>query len=222
MPTQAFSQVAPTVITKTVTVTQPYAAPTYTGLEDGSITTVGGASYAGGVLTCASGGYAYLPENNAYDKQAGVDLSIMAKFKTTVSPTGLTQTIVAKHNGNPAYEGWVLQLFNDDIETYFNVGSSNSSNKNQFSVAIEQDVWYSIVMIFSGTNSITIFINGVRIGTQTAIDAPPDTTANLYLGAQHDGTSAYNLFTGEIKDVVIVQGVPTPQEIKDHAVGVLL
>jgi hypothetical protein len=116
---------------------------------------------------------------------------------------GNNVSIVAKapNNGSPSWSpGWAFQVFNG----YLNVntpGDSRLFNSNTTSVPLNQ--WVHCALVKSGS-TVSIYQNGVRVGTITNSTAYSNTTDAVAIGV--DRNFAGSKLTGFVSNVRMVKG----------------
>lgn len=119
------------------------------------------------------------------------------------SSIGNNVSIVAKapNNGSPSWSpGWAFQVFNG----YLNVntpGDSRLFNSNTTSVPLNQ--WVHCALVKSGS-TVSIYQNGVRVGTITNSTAYSNTTDAVAIGV--DRNFAGSKLTGFVSNVRMVKG----------------
>ncbi len=203
-----------------------YTPTPITGLEDNAgLVLANGASLTGGKLVLSGGTqYAALADNTGnYDKVPGDPLVISLKFK----PSGVAgdQTLVGHHTGAPNYDGWVVMTSGNNIKIFTNQGgnSPTGSNSKTFSMTLEAGQEYGMfVVIEDSPNLITVYVNDLKISTQTPFELPFDTSVDLWFGMQKDGATLYNPFAGEIWDIEIFQSLISAADRLNKTSGIFV
>lgn len=120
---------------------------------------------------------------------------------TTIA--GKTRTYISKTDNGGVSASWGYGLRTNSVTsvTYMEVGNGTSTTTSP-STAVVTDTWYQIVGIFvpgsSGTGTITLYKNGVLVGTNPhSLTSIKNTTNPLYLG-NYNGNEFAQQFEGDM------------------------
>jgi len=203
-----------------------YTPTPITGLEDNAgLVLNNGATLTDGKLVLAGGTqYAALADSTGnYDKVPGQPLVISLKFK--VNAVLWKQTIIGHHTGSPNYDGWVIMTNGNNIDVFTNQGGTTPtpSNSKTFSMTLEGGQEYGLIVVIEDSpNTITVYVNDLKISSQTPFELPLDTSVDLWFGIQKDGATLYNPMVGEIWDIEIFQSLISAADRLDKTSGIFV
>lgn len=108
-------------------------------------------------------------------------------------------------------DGWNLGInMNADIFLELRDSSSASGTTASFPTAIATNTWYYVAVVKSGTN-ITVYKNGISLGTQAAYQNLSNAAVNFQIGRLDWWTPGY--FIGSIDDVRLYNRALSAAEI---------
>lgn len=123
-------------------------------------------------------------------------------FATASIPNNTSVIAKATNDGNPSWtNGWAFQVYNG----YLNVntpGDSRLFNSNTTSVPLNQ--WVHCALVKSGS-TVSIYQNGVRVGTTTNSTAYSNTTDAVAIGVDRNLSGGGKL-TGYVSNARMVKG----------------
>jgi hypothetical protein len=183
----------------------------YSGNENhGSIT---GAGPAGtGTVTGLFG-------NSAYDFDGSDDILSIPNFGTFSSITVVAWATTDVVDGND-YDVLALRennsiILRQDISNEWQFAVQRNDDNGTFASIVTQNginsgEWYHLVGTWDGS-TVTFYVNGVSVGTDTASDTKPDQNGGDYIGSL-ENSGKY--FDGTIADVRIYDRAISPQEVQ--------
>jgi len=139
------------------------------------------------------------------------------------STASALQTIVEKYESVGADGGYILRMESDgDITFGIDDANGNYADDTVTSTAATYDdnSWHHVVGVKNGTSSISLYIDGEYIGSDSTIGSTSSLANDdpLYVGIAGDGAS--NDWNGQIDNIVIYNYARTPQQIvKDLNAG---
>jgi hypothetical protein len=204
-------------------------APASQNLEESAgATYIADAVVTNGILDLdGTGDYVSIPHDVAYERETG-DMSVMLWFKPRA--IGYLSTLISKTTGNPSWEGWVIQVTEDDLSAtdlngnsmanggfrFFNSQGSNDIKYLAPTGGISLDQWHHMTMVMKASGAYEFYYDGALLGSFTPSSKSTSNNTPLIIGANKDGGSqpAYNrMFNGMIDDVTIVKEALTSDQI---------
>lgn len=110
-------------------------------------------------------------------------------------------------------QGWVFLLNGTNTLRYFHTAGANLT----VTTTIAANTWYHVAVVLSG-GTVTMYKNGVSIGTQTGFIADNTSTFPGCVGAEDESYSS-GVFSGLIDDVKIYNTALTAMQIASLAVA---
>ena len=157
--------------------------------------------------------YVSVPHNNVFNWGSGA-FSVSAWFKT--SSTALS-AIVDKDWWGTYPTGWSLMLnVNGTGTATFMIGDGSSPNINVTGGSnLNDDKWHQVVAVRSATNSYSLFIDGVNVGSSSETKTNIDNSYAIGIGARASRDNAF-YFSGLIDEVRIWNVARTQAEIQEY------
>ena len=154
--------------------------------------TVGGSAYFDG-----SGDYLNVASNSAFTLGSSGDFTVECWCYLTATPNNYTPLITTWTDANSAYANrWAISIYGSKL-SWFNdaggIGIADSSN-----IGLNQ--WIHVAAVRSGS-TITLYKNGVSLGTQTTAQAYT-TQSGVTIGFVNNG----GYITGWISNARVVKG----------------
>jgi hypothetical protein len=148
--------------------------------------------------------YAFTGDANALDYGTG-SFSVSLWFKSPIRTAG-TGVMVGKFHTTGSDGGYKIYMDSDgdvlagidDDSTSFPEDSVTTTGANY-----DDNKWHNLVFVKNGTSSISLYIDGVLIGTDASLSATGTLTNGdrIYLGIDGDGAS--NPYKGYLDDIKI-------------------
>lgn len=180
---------------------------------------------------CPSGSCLYFDGSGDYvSRAADADLNFAAGDSVSFGGwfrhapvTSGTQVIMARHHTTGSDGGFKLLMESDgDITCGFDRDSTFSPEDAVTSTAATYDDnrWHHVMCVKSGTASLTLYIDGVSVGTPDTSLAATGTYANadtFYVGIDGDGSS--NAYTGYLDDIKVYAYARTAAQVMADFAG---
>lgn len=139
-------------------------------------------------------------ENDKLTKSGPATVSGASSVAGWIYPTALSDAVTRLfwNSRSPTDYGLDIQIYDSKLRFDIGNGSSWLSNTD-VTYDFVTNTWYHIVFAFAATNSVDIYINGVKVNT-TAFTGTPlicDANHDIYLGSESSTTG----FDGTIDEV---------------------
>lgn len=161
-------------------------------------------------------------DDSDLDFVAADTFTISAWFRHGEQTSG-TDVLLAKYNAATSTDGGYKVYMESDGDISFGIDDDQTSfpedTASTTAATYDDNQWHHIAAVKNGTTSISIYIDGVLIATDSSLSAS-GTLANtdaFYIGIDGDGTS--NPFQGFIDDVKIYRYVRSAAQIKTDFLG---
>ncbi len=128
-----------------------------------------------------------------------------------LSTNNAVHDIIAKKGASGNY-GYRL-FTNANGKLNMEVSGDGSTTVAATGTVLSTGKWYHVIGVYNPSTSLTVYINGIQVGQNTA-SVPSsiyNTTANLEFGSENGGTT--NLMNGIIDEVKVYAGVLSPAQI---------
>ena len=160
-----------------------------------------------------SGQYVTIPNNSSIQGKPNGDMSFSVWFKgNDVTSTSFGKALISKSVGGPLKEYMVMPYKGQMFFTFEANGESYGPEISNGSLSNGQ--WYHAAVTWNNaTGTAEMYLNGVKISSDTTGYDMPVTDTDLYIGRKGYPTDQY--FNGLIDDVVIYDRVLSQQEIID-------
>ena len=157
--------------------------------------------------------YVSVPHNSVFNWGSGA-FSVSAWFKT--SSTAIS-AIVDKDWWGMYPTGWSLMLnVNGAGTATFLIGDGSNPNINVTGGSnLNDDKWHQVVAVRSATNSYSLFIDGVNVGSSSETKTNIDNSYAIGIGARASRDNAF-YFSGRIDEVRIWNDARTETEIRQY------
>ncbi len=172
--------------------------------------------YGSGVSFSGNNQYITIADDSDFDFGDDENLTISLWFK---HPTASSQEVILSKFNEAGYK--ILMESDGDITCGLDYDSTWSPTDSVTSTAATYDDnnWHYISCVKNSATSLSLYIDGVLIGTDSSLTAT-NTLSNsdpLYIGIDDDGAS--NDFTGQLDDVKIYNSAKTQKEIVQDMSG---
>lgn len=152
-----------------------------------------------------SGDYVSFGDESSYDFAAATNWTIDFWFKTSDITSG-TRVFIAKYLSTTGTDGGYKIYMSSDGKINFAVDDDNSWTPDDIATsqnAYDDNTWHHIEAVKTGTTSLTLYVDALRVGQDDSISAT-GTLANtdaFYVGIDGDGSS--NAFIGFIDELKV-------------------
>jgi len=121
--------------------------------------------------------------------------------------------IVGKRNDGLNVANYAFRTNNTGVswESYFKFGGAWKGAWGQG--VVKKDTWLYMTATYDGTNTITIYENGVKIGSAAVGSPPPADQAEVHIGGWQNNTS--ELIDGMLDEVAIFGVAITEDDMKN-------
>ncbi len=176
--------------------------------------TVNGATYAmlpggsGSRIFDGTNDYINVGNPSSLNPTSGMTMDVL--FKT--NRANAMQSLISKSASSDTGSGYTLWAYSDNKLEYLNYNKLGSKSEAISSSAISVNKWYDVATVYDGSK-LTIYVNGVNVGTATSLGAKPS-SMDFVIGKYSANNAAY--FLGSIANVIVYNRALTPSEIKSN------
>ncbi len=156
-------------------------------------------------------------DSSVIDFTASDSFSISAWFKNPESPSG-ADTILSKYYSTTGTDGGYKLIMEVDGDITFAVDDDSTwgpdDSVTSTAASYDDNKWHHVVAVKTGTSSLTLYIDGIPVGTDYAISAASTlaNTDSLYMGI--DGDGAGSPWLGSLDEIKIYPFARTADQVK--------
>ncbi len=166
-----------------------------------------------------SGDYINFADNANLDMGSSETVTVEGWFRTPDITSG-TRTLISKFESVGADGGYKIYI-NSSGFIVFGIDNDNSgfpSDSVTSTVAYDDNVWHHFAAVKNGATSITVYIDGVSVGTpDVSIQNDISNNDTFYVGRDESNTS--NDWSGYIDEVKVLRSARSAAEVKSDFAG---